>query len=299
MTRGASFAAIVATYVVATAAAIIVVTAIDWHPIALIATSYAVATAVTYVVIQLTGNGSVFDAYWSVIPPAVAITLAVVADGAVASRQVALCVVFVAWGIRLTFNWARGWPGMHHEDWRYVKYKADWPLPAWAVDAIVVTIVPTLVLIAASLPLVPALVRGTNSFGILDVVGLIIMAVALGIETLADEQLRRFVTSKQPAGRILDTGLWSRIRHPNYLGEMGVWWGIWVISLAADPGWWWTVVGPVTLTALFVFASIPLLDERSLARRPGYDAHMARVPSLLPKPTRRGAAAAIQADGGR
>jgi steroid 5-alpha reductase family enzyme len=209
--------------------------------------------------------------------------MAAEADGADGTRQVVVIVLFVLWGLRLTYNWAVGWPGMHHEDWRYVMYKDKGIMPRAAVDATVVTGFPTMQLVLGSLPLVPALVRGDNAFGVLDIVAAVVLAVALAIETIADEQLRAFVRADQPPGAILSTGLWSRIRHPNYLGELGIWLGLFLFGLAADPGWWWTGIGFVAMLSMFVFASIPMLDERSIERRPGYADHMAKVPALLPR----------------
>lgn len=286
MSRTRSFAVIAATYVVAAVVAVAIVVGADWHPAAEIAVSYAAATAVTYVVIRLTGNGSVFDAYWSVIPPVVGVALAVGADGANGARQVLLLVIFALWGVRLTYNWAMGWPGLHHEDWRYVMFKQKGVMPAAAVDATVVTGFPTVQLVLGSLPFVPALVRGDGAFGWVDIVAAAVMGGALVIETVADEQLRAFVRSDPGPGAILDTGLWAHVRHPNYLGELGVWLGLFLFGLAADPGYWWTGVGFVAMWAMFVFASIPMLDERSVERRPGYDEHMRRVPALLPRPRR-------------
>ena len=63
---------------------------------------------------------------------------------------------------------------------------------------------------------------------------------------------------------------------------VGAWLGLYLFGLAADPGWWWTGVGFVAMLAMFVFASIPMLDDRSLERRPGYAGHMERVPALVP-----------------
>ena len=62
---------------------------------------------------------------------------------------------------------------------------------------------------------------------------------------------------------------------------------LWLFALAADPSWWWTVVGPLAMVVLFVTVSIPMMDERSLARRPGYAEHMRAVPALIPRWTRR------------
>lgn len=283
MSRSKAFAVIAGTYVAAAAVAVIIVAVADWHPVWEIVVSYYAATLVTFVVIRATANGSVFDAYWSVIPPVVAIALAIGADGASGARQVTLLVIFVLWGLRLTYNWAMGWPGMHHEDWRYVMYKDKGTMSPAAVDATVVTGFPTMQLVLGSLPLVPALVRGDNGFGWLDVVAAVVMGGALIVETVADEQLRSFVRSAPAPGTILRSGLWSRVRHPNYLGELGIWLGLFLFGLAADPGWWWTGVGFVAMLLMFVFASIPMLDERSCERRPGYDEHMKRVPALIPR----------------
>jgi steroid 5-alpha reductase family enzyme len=62
---------------------------------------------------------------------------------------------------------------------------------------------------------------------------------------------------------------------------------LFLFALAADLAWWWTVVGPLAMTAMFVFASIPMLDRRSTERRPEFAAYAARTPALVPRPPRR------------
>ena len=113
-----------------------------------------------------------------------------------------------------------------------------------------------------------------------------VAAGAIALETIADEQLRAFNRSKAP-GDICTRGVWAWLRHPNYLGEIGFWWGLWLFGLAAAPGWWWTVIGPLAITVMFVLASIPMLDRRSLARRPGYADVMKNVSALVPRRPRR------------
>ncbi len=96
--------------------------------------------------------------------------------------------------------------------------------------------------------------------------------------------MRRFAGDPANRGRVADRGLWRFSRHPNYLGEIGFWWGMWLFALAAAPDWWWTVVGPLAMVLLFAFVSVPMMDRRSLARRPAYAEHMRRVPALFPLP---------------
>ncbi len=62
-----------------------------------------------------------------------------------------------------------------------------------------------------------------------------------------------------------------------------MWWGVWLFGVAGDPSsWWWTLVGPVSMTALLRGVSVRLMDDRSLARRPGYDVLMRELPAMVP-----------------
>jgi steroid 5-alpha reductase family enzyme len=288
--RVSSFRFILCVYVVAIAAAGIAWALWDvaspadaaWGLLA----GYAAATVVTMIATLRVDNGSVFDAWWSVLPPFAAIwcTTLAVGDG-VTPRQVAVHAVVWFWALRLTANWAAGWPGLDHEDWRYVRLKERWPVPKWAVYLVAVEGAPTLFVWLGSLSLYPALALGGDGFGVLDGVALSVGLGAVALELAADEQMRSFAATKRP-GDIMQGGLWRYSRHPNYLGEIGFWVSLWLFAVAAAPGVWWVVAGPLAMVGLFVFASIPLLDERSIERRPGYAEYAARVPALVPRPRR-------------
>jgi steroid 5-alpha reductase family enzyme len=240
-----------------------------------------VATIVVFAFSMRWRNGSVYDPYWSVVPPLIALYWVANAEAALGLRQVVVTTLVFAWGIRLTGNWVRGWPGLHHEDWRYGELYRT-PLPKWAVSLVAIHLLPTVIVLLGCLALVPALAVGDDPWGMLDSVALLVTAGAVLVETVADEQLRRFARTRAP-GDIMRDGLWAWSRHPNYFGELSFWWGLSLFGLAADASAWWTVVGPLAMTAMFVFASIPMLDRRSLARRPGYAEHMQRVAALVPR----------------
>jgi steroid 5-alpha reductase family enzyme len=218
-----------------------------------------------------------------VIAPALA---AQTVPGVPPVRRAVVIALVLVWGARLTFNWARGWQGIAHEDWRYADYRGK-RSPYWVVSFVGFHMMPTVWVYLGCLSLVPAIATGTRPLGALDAAGLVVTAGAIAIEALADEQLRAFRQSKPAPGRILDTGLWSISRHPNYLGELSFWWGLYLFALAADPSWWGAIAGAVSITLLFVFLSVPLLDKRSLSRRPQYRDHMKRVPALFPWPLGR------------
>ena len=96
----------------------------------------------------------------------------------------------------------------------------------------------------------------------------------------------RFARTKQP-GQCMDQGLWSWSRHPNYFGEISFWFALGLFGLAASPAdWWWVFIGTIAMAALFLGASIPMMEQRSLERRPAYQDVIDRVPKLVPRPPR-------------
>jgi len=188
----------------------------------------------------------------------------------------------LAWAARLTFNWARRWEGLGSEDWRYRDFRTQWGRGYWVGSLFGIHLVPTLIVYLACLPFWPVSAAGSQPVGLLDLAAAVVTAGAIVIETTADEQLQRFLTGPREPGQLLDTGLWAYSRHPNYFGEVAFWWGIWLFGLAAAPAFWWTVVGPLVMTALFVLISIPMIDRRSLVRRPAFADYSRRVSSLVP-----------------
>lgn len=281
--RAGSFLYVGLVYVLAVGAAFAVWTLAPWTPpVALFAGLFAGA-AVTYAATLHADNGSVFDPWWSVLPPFAALWLGTLSEWeGVTPREVAVHAVVWFWAVRLTANWARGWPGLGHEDWRYEKLAREWPVPNWVVRGVAVVGAPTLFVALGCLPLYPALALDDGGFRALDGLALAVGLGAVALELAADEQMWSFAARKAP-GELMDRGLWRLSRHPNYLGEISFWVSLWLFGVAAAPGLWWTAVGPVAMVLLFVFASIPLLDQRSAERRPGFEAYARRTPALLPR----------------
>lgn len=243
------------------------------------------ATLVCFFATLPVNNGSVFDAYWSVLPPVAAVYFSTLSPS-FGARELAVHVVVWAWAIRLTSNWVRGFPGLHHEDFRYVDLYATVPLPRWAVQLLLVDGFPTLQVVLGCLPLYPALALGGHGFGWLDGVALVVGLAATVIELVADEQMRAFVRTRRE-GEHMESGLWRYSRHPNYFGEILFWVSLWLFGLSAAPAMWWTGIGAAAMLAMFVFASIPMMDRRSTGRRPGYADYAARTSALVPWPPRR------------
>ncbi len=283
--RAKAFSVIAMAYLAGLLAATITVVLVP-SPSPLIKALWAdvIATCVIFGFSLKYNNSSFYDAYWSVAPVPIAIYWLVSpeAAGADALRQLVVTTLLSAWALRLTYNWARGWSGLDHEDWRYIDQRANTGSLYWGVSFVGLHMMPTLMVFAGCLALWPALVTGGQPFGALDVLAAGITGGAILLEATADQQLRRFRLTQPPPEAILETGVWAYCRHPNYLGEIGFWWGLYLFALAAEPEAWWTGAGALAITLLFRFVSLKLIDDRMLARRPAYKTRMETVPALVP-----------------
>jgi steroid 5-alpha reductase family enzyme len=289
LSRSRSFCVVVGCYLVAGVAAVVTAGLLqDRHPITVAFVADLVATVVIFLLSLALANASLYDPYWSVAPPVVAIAWAAIASAdlpaGARARQIVVIALVALWAVRLTGNWAIGWRGMTQEDWRYVELRetTHGRLPWWAVNLVGIQLMPTLVVFVGLLPLWPALGAPRHGFGAVDVLATVVTAVAVVVEMVADNQMRAFTRDPASRGRTIDTGLWAWSRHPNYLGEIGTWCGLYLFGLAADPSWWWTVAGPLVMVLLFETASIPMMEKRSLRRRPEFADYQRRVPRLVP-----------------
>jgi steroid 5-alpha reductase family enzyme len=283
--RTTSFFWITVAYVAALAVAWGAVRALgpSHGPLVLVGAADLAATVTVFVFSVVFDNTSVYDPYWSVAPLAIAPYLALrpEADSGVALRKALICSLVAFWGVRLTYNWARGFTGLGHEDWRYVNFRGTTGRAYWLASFAGLQLFPTVLVFLGCLPLSAAL-GSARPLGFGDALAAAVTLGAVLVETVADEQLRAFRREKKAKGAIMTRGLWAFSRHPNYFGEVAFWWGLFAFALAANPNAWWTGVGALAITVLFVFASIPMLDRRSLAGRPAYADHMKRVSALVP-----------------
>ena len=246
-----------------------------------------VATLVIFGFSVALNNSSLYDPYWSVAPMVMALYWGLRFIGDFFLPSLVLLILVWAWGIRLTWNFWRGWPGLHHEDWRYVAFREKTGKLYWLVSFGGIHLFPTVVVFLGMIGAYELLrASRVESWGMFAI-AVAVTVMAICIETIADEQLRAFVTQKKEPGEIMKSGLWAYSRHPNYFGEMSFWWGMGLFGLSADPNAWWVLLGPAVITAMFVFVSVPMIDARSVERRPEYARHMARVSGLVPLPPKR------------
>ena len=289
--RGAALLWVAAVYFVALSIAYSTAQAFPrLDPLFLAGVADLAATVVVFGFSMVLSNASIYDPYWSVAPIPITIFWAWTGfDSPVSPLRTVLILALVClWGVRLTFNWIRRWHGLADEDFRYTTIRKKTGRTFWLASLVAIHLMPTLWVFAGLLPLYPALSPwAERPFGALDVLAVVVILTAIIIETVADRQLCRFMSTRRDRSAVLDTGLWAISRHPNYLGEVLFWWGIFLFGLAANPSWWWTVVGALSITGLFMFVSVPWMDRRMALGHPAYAARLKNTPALFPWPRTR------------
>lgn len=268
-------------YCVATVGAVLAAIPFE-GPVMRAAVGDVVATGIIFGFSRRVDNSSMYDAYWSVAPVLIFLFWIWSAPSVPGPAQWLTLSLVLAWSVRLTWNWASGWEGLWHEDWRYVDLRAEHPRTYWWVSFFGLHMMPTALVFLACLPLFSIAHGGTRDLGTLPVLAAALTAAAIIIEAVADRQLRIFRETSDGSSSI-ETGLWAWSRHPNYFGETLFWWGLLAIGFATvDPLPWWARIGAPAIAGLFLFVSIPMMERRMISRRPDYAARRAAIPALVP-----------------
>jgi steroid 5-alpha reductase family enzyme len=232
---------------------------------------------------QYKGRNDIADVAWGL--GFIVAAAASLATGAACSwRGILLFGLVLMWGLRLALhiharNAGRG------EDPRYRQWREAWG--RWFVlrSFLQVFMLQGVLLVIVSLPVIHANVSPSGPFAALDVLGLLLWLAGFLFEAVGDGQLLAHMRNPKNKGQLMTAGLWRYTRHPNYFGEVTLWWGLWLIACGAQDGWR-TVIGPLTLTFLILKVSgIPML-ERRYAGRADYEAYKRRTSAFLPLPPR-------------
>ncbi len=129
---------------------------------------------------------------------------------------------------------------------------------------------------------------GQQDLDALAVIGLLVWGIGFAIEAIADSQKNRFSADPANKGKFIQTGLWSRSRHPNYFGEIMLWVGVAIIALPVLRGWQWVaLISPVFVMLLLTRVSgVPLLEKKADKKwgdQADYQAYKQKTPVLIPR----------------
>lgn len=287
ISRKQSFLLIIIAYIAAVAAAVMVFRILPSHYPLLLRTLLAdlTATATIYIFSMSFNNSSFYDPYWSTAP--VIITgfwiVAELDRGEISIQSICLLVLCTLWAVRLTANWASGWSGLDHEDWRFISLRKKLGKLYPVISLLGIHLFPTLLVFFCLIPAYITISADARSMNFMDVIASVTAITAVFFEWRSDLELS--LHRKSDSGnKVMSTGLWRYSRHPNYFGEVLFWFSIFLFSLAASPDKFWIVSAPLAMLCQFIFISIPLMEKRQLEKREGYREIQKKVSMFFPLP---------------
>lgn len=262
--------------------------------------------AYCFIVGEISRNNSQMDKLWSILP--IAYTWVIAAMGGMKIRLVIIAVIVTLWGVRLTYNFAKKgaysikfWTG--EEDYRWIYLRKQKPLnnkALWCVfDLVFISGIQNILVLAITLPSL-VIMESTKSFGAVDIIATIFMFAFLVYEVIADRQQNKFQVKKyeylnkgmklnelpEPYNRGFNVaGLWKYSRHPNYLGEQGIWISLYAFVIGAGIATWgifnWSIFGCMLLLMIFMGSS-RMAEGISLKKYPEYKEYQKKVFRYLP-----------------
>ena len=282
--RAIGLVIILLSYVAAIAVGLAVFRRLAFDPWLSILLADIAATLVIWVSSIIFDNATVYDPYWSV-QPIVILGLLLFRVGLFDTASVLLFLVVCIWGVRLTANWIFTFSGLNRQDWRYdlIKSKTGKLFPLASLFGI--QLLPTLIVYFCILPAI-VFITESDAFNYLTVIGLLVSLAGLTLEAIADHQMHEFKKVNHDRALIIREGLWRYSRHPNYLGELMMWWGVFVVLLSARPDGWSLGIGALLNTALFLFISIPMAEGNMARYKVNFAEYRRQTRMLLPLPKR-------------
>ncbi len=199
-------------------------------------------------------------------------------DSGVRGLLVGLLVTI--WGFRLAWHIYTRNRGKA-EDYRYLAWRKAWGKWFFPRSYVQVYLLQGMLLFIIALPVLLINKSSGTSLSLLDFLGVAVWLLGFYFEVVGDAQLARFIANSANKGKLMQSGLWSYTRHPNYFGEVTQWWGLWLIALSVPNGWL-GIVGPITITFLILKVSgIPML-EKKMAENQEFSEYKRRVSIFIP-----------------
>lgn len=200
------------------------------------------------------------------------------------TRKIIVTILVIIWGLRLSYHIYKRREN-HPDDRRYQDIIAKWSnrnhIELRKYFFIFLSQGLVVLLIFSSVILIDY--KSTSSLGIFDFIGIFIWICGFLIESIADSQLRKFISNNDNKGKIMNEGLWRYTRHPNYFGEITQWFGIFIIALSVHYGYIF-IISPITIYLLLVYVSgIPLV-EKNYGSKIGWEDYKKKTHKLFPLP---------------
>jgi steroid 5-alpha reductase family enzyme len=195
-------------------------------------------------------------------------------------RGLLVNILVSAWGLRLAWHIYSRNKGKT-EDYRYLAWRREWGKWFYVRSYLQIYILQGFLLFLIALPVLIINTNQSTSLRWFDLIGVAIWLLGFLFEVIGDAQLARFLKNPANKGKLMQSGLWAYSRHPNYFGEVTLWWGMWLIATPVPYGVL-GVIGPITITFLILKVSgIPML-EKEMEKHPDFLEYKKRTSMFIP-----------------
>jgi steroid 5-alpha reductase family enzyme len=196
-----------------------------------------------------------------------------------------LYALVTIWGLRLSIHiYSRN--KNKTEDFRYKAWREEWGKSFYMRSYLQVFLLQGLFLLIIISPVIHVAVQLPVKWNSITWIGLSCWLIGFCFQAAADWQLSVFKSTQKNKGLIIQTGLWKYSRHPNYFGEILMWWGIFIITIPFTNSFYF-IVSPLTITLLLAFVSgVPML-EKKYKGNPAFEDYKKRTSVLIPLPPRK------------
>jgi len=224
-------------------------------------------------------DSSIVDIAWGIGFISVAILTSFLEAG-FAPRHVLVTALIFLWGTRLAAHIAIRNKG-RGEDFRYAQWRKDWGMWFFIRSFFQIYMLQGFLLLIIAYPVM--LINHSEEPGIkfLDILGLIIWLIGFFFEAVGDYQLSKFKRKAENKRKIMTQGLWRYTRHPNYFGEIAMWWGIFLIALSVKSGWT-AIVSPLVITFLLLRVSGITMLEKKYVGNKEFEEYAKRTSAFFP-----------------
>lgn len=249
------------------------------------AITIAAVMVTTWIISLIIKNASIVDIVWGAGFAVTSWVLAATVDGD-NGRQILLAVMVGLWGMRLALYLAKRNIG-HGEDWRYKAMRKKKGKNFGLISLVTVFGLQGVLMWTVSLPVILGNADDSPGVGPIAVMGIMLWIVGLTFEAVGDYQLAQFKKDPANSTKVMDKGLWSLTRHPNYFGDALLWWGIGIVGAETGSGVF-GFIGPVVMTFFLLKVSgVPMLERSLSRRREGYAEYVARTSGFIPRPPKK------------